>query len=178
MAAVTNLYARAFADVVFSAKLDAAKTTTDLSSLAETVRGSYDLRKVWSNPAVSFDQKIKILDALAAKMELVRQMRNFTAILIEKRRIGLLSEIAEQVKVELNERMGFVNADITSARDLAADEKTSLEAQLGRVTGKKVHASYAQDASLLGGAMIKVGSTIYDGSVRGQLQRMKAKISG
>ena len=74
--------------------------------------------------------------------------------------------------------MGFAEARITSFRDLSEPEKRTLEAQVGRLTGKKVRAKYSRDASILGGAVVRVGSTIYDGSVLGQLQRIREQIAG
>jgi len=78
---------------------------------------------------------------------------------------------------ELNRRLGFIEAQIVSARDLGQAERTALEAQVERLTGHKVRALYSQDGAILGGAIIKVGSTIYDGSVKGQLERIREAIS-
>ncbi|MFZ0808642.1 MAG: ATP synthase F1 subunit delta, partial [Candidatus Sulfotelmatobacter sp.] len=82
-----------------------------------------------------------------------------------------------QLEMELNDRMGFAEAQISSARDLSDAEKRTLEGQIEKATGKKVRAQYGLDPSLLGGAIVRVGSTIYDGSVKGQLERIKEAIS-
>jgi F-type H+-transporting ATPase subunit delta len=74
--------------------------------------------------------------------------------------------------------MGIEQARISSARPLTEAEKKSLEAQLATITGKTVRATYAEDASLLGGAVVRIGSTIYDGSVHGQLERIRTQITG
>ena len=84
----------------------------------------------------------------------------------------------EQVQAQVNERLGLADAEVTSARTLGDDEKRAFESQVGKASGKTVRATYTQDKSLLGGAVVKVGSTIYDGSVRGRLERMKAQIAG
>jgi F-type H+-transporting ATPase subunit delta len=136
------------------------------------------LRLVWLIPAIPPEKKFKLLDAIASSMGMARQVRNFIAILIEKRRLGMMPEIITQLKAELNERMGFADAEIISARSLADDERNILQAQISKITGKTVRAQFDQDRSLLGGATVKVGSTIYDGSVRGQLQKIKAQIAG
>ena len=177
MAGVTIRYARAFADVVFSMKLDAAKVTAELQSIIAVVNGSLELRRVWENPAVPSEQKLKLLDAIASRAEISKPTRNFIAVLIDHRRLGMLPVIAKQFEHELNERMGLAEAEVTSARELSADERHDLEAQIQKVTGKKVRAHYATDQSLLGGAMVRLGSTIYDGSVRGQLQKIKEQLS-
>jgi F-type H+-transporting ATPase subunit delta len=178
MSAVASRYARALADVVFSDKLDPAQTVQDIQTIAQFVDTNLDLRAVWVIPSIPIEQKLKLLDAIASEAGLTRQVRNFVAILIEKRRLNMMADLIIQLKIELNERMGIAEADVLSARLLADDERSTLEAQIARATGKTVRAQYEQDKSLLGGATVKVGSTIYDGSVRGQLQKMKAQIAG
>ncbi len=177
MAAVTSRYARAFADVVADLKLDPARTVEQLRSLVAVVNASDDLRRVWENPSIPAEQKRNLLDAIVQRMSLARPVRNFVAVLIDHHRIAALSEISRQFEVELDHRLGFAEAAISSARELSSTEKRQLEAQIERLSGKKVRASYAVDQGLLGGAMVKLGSTIYDGSVRGQLQKLKQELS-
>ena len=104
-------------------------------------------------------------------------VRNLMAVLIDHRRVQFLARIIEQLKKELDARMGIAEAQVTSARELGDAEKRALEAQIEKVTGKKVHAQFGLDASLLGGAVVRVGSTIYDGSVKGQLEKIREAIS-
>jgi len=99
-------------------------------------------------------------------------------VLIDHRRLPFLPRIVEQFEKELDSRLGFAEAQISSARELGDAEKRALEAQIQKTTGKKVRASYGLDSSLLGGAVVRVGSTIYDGSVKGQLERIREQISG
>jgi F-type H+-transporting ATPase subunit delta len=178
MAAVASRYARALADVVFSAKIDPAKTVQDLKEVAELLQSSRELKLIWDNPAVDPQQKHKLLDAIAALLGMARQLRNFIAIVIDRRRLSMLPHVIEQLQAELNERLGLADAEVISARTLGSDERTILEAQISKATRKTVRAHYEEDKALLGGAVVKVGSTIYDGSVRGQLQKMKAAIAG
>jgi F-type H+-transporting ATPase subunit delta len=177
MAAIANRYARALTDVVVARKLDVNTVTAGLDSIADMFKGSAELRTLFENPAVPADQKLKLLDSLVSRLGSPREVRNFVAILIDKRRMSLLEDIAEQFKIELNERLGFADAEVTSARELGADERAALEQQISSTTGKKVRARYRRDESLLGGVRVKVGSTVYDGSVRGQLERMKVALS-
>lgn len=177
MATVTNTYARAFADVVFERKLDAGKVLAEAQSLAASVAGSKDLREVWEAPSIPAEQKRELLDAIVAREKISRETRNFVAVLIDHRRIGFLDAIVKQFEQELNQRLGFAEAEITSARALGDAERRGLEAEVEKLTGKKVRARYAQDASILGGAVVRVGSTIYDGSVKGQLERLKEALS-
>jgi F-type H+-transporting ATPase subunit delta len=177
MAVVTSRYARALADVVMERKLDPASTVSEVYSVVELLNGSLDLRRVWENPAVPADQKRKLLDVIVARAGLGKEVRNFLAVLIDHHRVHQLGEIARLFETELNERLGFAEAEVSSARELSAAEKRDLELQIGKLTGKRVRAKYAVNTRLLGGAVVKVGSTIYDGSVHGQLQKIREQLS-
>jgi len=177
VASVASTYARAFADVVFGERLDASQATGGLRQISAIFGESVDLRRVWENPAVPVDQKRKLLDAIVQREGIQRPVRNLIAVLIDHRRLSFLPRIVEQFEKELDARLGFANAQISSARELGPNEKGALEAQIEKTTGKKVRASYGLDPSLLGGAVVRVGSTIYDGSVKGQLERIKEAIS-
>jgi F-type H+-transporting ATPase subunit delta len=177
MASVASIYARAFADVVLSAKLDAQRAIAELQSVGELLAESVELRRVWENPAVPAEQKRRLLDVIAKRDGISKPVRNLVAVLIDHRRVQFLGRIVQQLEKELDARLGFAEAEITSARELSDPEKRSLEAQVANVTGKKVRARYGQDGTLLGGAIVRVGSTIYDGSVKGQLERIREAIS-
>lgn len=177
MASVASTYARAFADVVFDAHLDAGRSINGLRQIASLFSQSLELRRVWENPAVPGDQKRNLLDAIVQREGIERPVRNLVAVLIDHRRLPFLSRIIEQLEKELDARLGFTEAQISSARELAEAEKRLLEAQIEKTTGRKVRASYGLDPSLLGGAVVRIGSTIYDGSVKGQLERIKEAIS-
>lgn len=177
MASVASTYARAFADVVFSEHLDASRAIGGLRQIVTLFNESVELRRVWENPAVPVNQKRKLLDAIAERDGIEKPVRNLIAVLIDHRRLPFLSRIVEQLEKELDARMGFAEAQISSARELGDTEKRTLEAQIAKTTGKKVRASYGLDPSLLGGAVVRIGSTIYDGSVKGQLERIKEAIS-
>jgi F-type H+-transporting ATPase subunit delta len=177
VASVASTYARAFADVVFDAHLDAGRAVAGLHQIASLLAESVELRRVWENPAVPADQKRKILDVIVQRDGIEKPVRNLVAVLIDHRRVQFLPRILEQLEKELDARLGFAEAQISSARELGNDEKRALESQIEKVTGKKVRAQYGLDASLLGGAVVRIGSTIYDGSVKGQLERIKEAIS-
>ncbi|HTC49117.1 MAG TPA: ATP synthase F1 subunit delta [Candidatus Aquilonibacter sp.] len=177
MASVASTYARAFADVVLDSHLDANRAISELRAIASLLSESLELRRVWENPAVPADQKRRVLDVIAQRDNISKQARNLIAVLIDHRRIHFLGPVIRQLEKELDARLGFAEAEITSVRELANAERQEFEAQVARLTGKKVRAHYSQDASLLGGAVVRVGSTIYDGSVKGQLERMKEAIS-
>ncbi len=177
MASVINTYARAFADVVFDRNLDAAETLQEAQSLAELVASSKELREVWETPSIPAEQKRGVLDAIVAREGISRPVRNFMAVLIDHRRVQFIAPIVKQFEQELNQRLGFTEAEITSAHELSEAERNALEAQVQKLTGRKVRARYSRDEAILGGVMVKVGSTIYDGSVKGQLERIRTAIS-
>jgi len=177
MAAVLARYARAFADVTIAHKLNAEKTVEELAEIATLVHGSRDLRNVLQNPAVSRAQKLALLDAIIKRTGGAKLLRNFLAVLIDHKRIATVGEVVELLKKELDRRMGIAEARVSSARSLTAAEKKSLEKELAEITGKTVRATYSEDAGLLGGVVVRMGSTIYDGSVLGRLQRMRAELA-
>ncbi len=178
MASVVGTYARAFADVVMTAKnkLDPDRALQELRRIEALLRESDPLRRVLENPSIPGDRKRAVLDAITARLGTTRQVRNFVAILTDNQRLPLFSEILRQTEQELNNRQGFAEAQVSSARQLSGPEKQMLEAEIAKMTGKKVRAIYEQDASLLGGAVVQVGSTIYDGSVKGQLERIHEQL--
>ena len=178
MASVVGTYARAFADVVMTARnqLDPARALQELHSVDALLKESDQLRRVLENPSIPGDRKRAVLDAITARLGTTRQVRNFVAVLTDNRRLPLFSEILKQVEQELNDRQGFAEAQVSTARPLGDPEKRMLEAEITRLTGKKVRARYEQDASLLGGAVVQVGSTIYDGSVKGQLEKIREQL--
>ncbi len=177
MASVASTYARAFAEVVLSSHLDADRSIAELRTIASLLAESSDLRRVWENPAIPAEQKRRVLDAIVGRDGISKQVRNLVAVLIDHRRVHFLDPVIKQLEKELDARLGFAEAEIISVRKLEDAEKREFEAQVEKLTGKKVRARYEQDASLLGGAVVRVGSTIYDGSVKGPLERMKEAIS-
>jgi F-type H+-transporting ATPase subunit delta len=177
MGAVAGRYARAFAEVVADHKLDPAKTVQELDDFVALLQGSHELHNVLLNPAVESRQKLGLLDAILKLIGGGKLMRNFIAVLISHKRIGQIGEIAAEFRKELDRRMGIAAAQVSSARELTATEKKSLEQKLATLTGMSVRTSYSEDADLLGGVVVRIGSTVYDGSVRGQLRRIRQEIA-
>jgi F-type H+-transporting ATPase subunit delta len=103
-------------------------------------------------------------------------VRNLIAVITDHQRLHELNEIVTEYAALADQDAGWADAEITSARALNAEDRAELEAQVGKLAGSRVRATYLEDSSLLGGAIVKVGSTVYDGSVRGQLQQLKQKL--
>jgi len=176
MAAFVSRYARAFADVVAQEKLDTAALDRQMNDFLGTFDGSAELRALFTNPAVAATQKVGILDKLNAKLGLQKQLRNLLAVLINNDRIGDIHEVVQAYRVELQERQGIRHAEIVTARELNEQDRSGLVAGVGKLAGAKVEASFKLDESILGGAVVRIGSTVYDGSLRGRLERLKAAL--
>lgn len=177
MSAIVSRYASAFLDVVTSAKLDVAAVGRELDDFLATWEGSAELRTFFSNPAVTAKQKVAILDTLNAKLGIKKELRNLLAVLIDNDRIGAVVEVAAAYRALLQQRLGIEQAEIATARPLSSQERETLVAEIGKLAGAKIEASFKLDASILGGAVVRIGSTVYDGSVRGRLERLKEVLS-
>ncbi len=173
MAAFASRYARAFADVVASAHLDVGAIDGQLKDFLATWDGSRELREVFEDPSIPAPQKVAILDTMNRKLGLQRELRNLIAVLINHDRIAQIHEVAEAYRVEMQERLGIRQAEIITARDLSAQEQQSLIEGAARLAGTQVQATFRQDKDILGGTIVRIGSTVYDGSVRGRLERLK-----
>ena len=172
-------YARAFADVVASARLDAAALDRQFHDFLATWDGSTELREVFLNPAVPAVQKVAVLDKLNAKMGLQRELRNLIAVLINHDRIGAVHEVATAWRAEMQERLGIRQAEIVTARELNEGERTELLAGVGKLAGARIDPTFKLDPAIIGGTVVRIGSTVWDGSVRGRLERLKeALIAG
>jgi F-type H+-transporting ATPase subunit delta len=177
MAAVNFRYARALAAVVDEQKLDAAATQQQLHDFSTTLQSSHDLREVLENPSIPEAQKLGLLDALAAKTGMSKTVRNFVALLASHQRLNALGEIIAAYAAIADEESSVTEAEVVSANALDASSKQVLEAQIAKLAnGNKVSATYSQDPTLLGGAIVRIGSTVYDGSIRGQLQQLKQRL--
>jgi F-type H+-transporting ATPase subunit delta len=179
MAAFVSRYATAFADVVTAAKLDTAAIDAQLTDFIATWQGSPELREFFENPAIPAVQKVDVLDKLNVKLKLQKELRNLIAVLISNDRIAQVSEVAQAYRRLLQEQLGIRPAEITTARELDTNEQVALISEIVKLAGSRIEASFTLDKSILGGTVVRIGSTVYDGSVRGRLERLKeALIAG
>lgn len=168
-------YAAALADVALEHKQSEA-VARGLAAVSDLYKSSADLRNFLASPAVDATAKRGLVEKLSAPLALRPELRNFLHLLVDNRRTQLLEEISAAFRSEVTSRLGIAQASVTSARELSAGEKKQLNETLEKLTGKKVEAAYALDASLLGGAVVQIGSTVYDGSVRSQLNRLREQL--
>jgi F-type H+-transporting ATPase subunit delta len=177
-AAVANRYARALVDVVTASTspVQPEDAVRQVRAVEEMIAGSSELRTALLTPAIPNSRKRAVIGRLLAEMSVSDLIRNFVYVIINHRRIGLLPEISEAFELLMDQRLGFVRAEVTSATALDARRSAGLEAELSRLTGKKMRLRFAVDSSLLGGALARIGSTVYDGSIRGQLQQLRREL--
>jgi F-type H+-transporting ATPase subunit delta len=177
MAVFAARYARALADVVLDAKLNTTEVEQQLEDFAATFAGSKDLKELLLNPSISVQKRVAILDKINSRVGCGPQVRNFMAVLIRHERLGALREILEEYRLEMNRRLSISDAEVVTARPLEDQERAELEGQVSVLAGhNKVNATFREDKSLIGGVIVRIGSTIYDGSVRGRLERLKERL--
>lgn len=177
MAVIAAPYARAFADVVQEAHLNAQDVQQQLDGFVAAWEESADLREVFLDPSFPAEQKVGILDKLNVRLGMSVQARNFIAVLIQHDRLNMLEEVLAEYRREMNQRLGISEVYVTTARPLADDERRGIEQKVAALTGAQVQATYHEDKSLLGGVVVRVGSTVYDGSVKGRLDRLKEQLA-
>lgn len=177
MAAFVARYAQAFLEVVTAEKLDTAAIEAQLKDFLATWNGSRELREFFINPAVPVAQKVEFLDTLNKKLGMRKELRNLIAVLIHNDRIGHVDEVAAAYRKLLQEQLGIRQAEIVTARELGAAERDALVVEVGKLAGARIEASFKLDKSILGGTVVRIGSTVYDGSVRGRLDRLKEALT-
>jgi len=178
MAAFASHYAQAFLDVVTSRKLDPTAIDRQLRDFLATWDGSRELREFFVNPAIPAKQKVEFLDKMNALLGMQKELRNLLAVLIDNDRIGHVREVARSYRRALQERLGIRQVQIVTARELGKQEQTILEAEAAKLANSRIEACFELDESILGGTVVRIGSTVYDGSVRGRLERLKAQLTG
>ncbi len=173
--AVASRYAAALADAALD-EGNAERVRGDLAAFVDAFEESPELRNVLETPSVAPELKHKVVDELTKRMNLAPEVRNFVFLLLDHNRTEMLREIQRAFHGALNARLGIADAEVVSARELSGEERRELTEALERRTGKRIEARFSQDASLLGGAVVRVGSVVYDGSVREQLTRLREQL--
>jgi F-type H+-transporting ATPase subunit delta len=147
-----------------------------LRSFASLLKEQPEARRLLENPTMAGDGRVRLLKEISGALSFDRRVANFVSLLADRNRLGLLEEIIVQYQKLLDERMGIVRARVTAARSLDPAQQRELAAKLEQITGKQVRMEVAIDPSLIGGVIAQVSSTIYDGSVRQQLQAFKSRL--
>lgn len=170
-------YANALADVAL-AQGAADPALKQLKDFVAAYAESAELRNVLANPAVPKEEKHSVIEKIAARLGANKIIRNFLFVIVDHHRTHILPEILETFQDVVRQRAGIAEAEISSAVELSAAQKKRFAQILERLTGKKIEATFSLDPALLGGAVVRVGDTIYDGSVRNSLNEMRARLAG
>jgi F-type H+-transporting ATPase subunit delta len=180
LGALAMRYARALADVVTApgSKIDARAASAELGAFERLLAESADLKTALESPAVPPPRKRAVAGRLAKDLALSDVIRRFLFVLIDRRRTALLHEIGEAFESVMDERLGIARAEVLSARPLSAPQQQEIVAGLARLTGKQTRAQFGVQDDLIGGVMARIGSTVYDGSVRGQLEALRQRLAG
>jgi F-type H+-transporting ATPase subunit delta len=174
---IARRYAAALADIV----LESGQTDTVKAELAgwnDIFATSGDLRNVFSNPAISHVSKEKLLESLISRSKPTKTTANFLRILLRNGRLTEISQINDRFDSVLQERSGIVAAEITTAREMPDSERSAFQANLEKLTGKRVTVSYSINEEIIGGVVTRIGSTVYDGSVKSKLESLKEQLIG
>lgn len=174
---IARRYASALADVVLKSG-DAESVKTELAVWAQLFVGNGDLQNVLGNPSIAHQAKERVLTELLKKMNPSRTTSNFLRVLLQNNRLTDVAAISERFASVLAERSGIVNAEVISARELPSDEKQEFEKTLEKLTGKDMQITFTVDPNLIGGAVTRIGSTVYDGSVRAKLDTLRQQLAG
>ena len=169
-------YANALADVALAqGAADAAQK--QLGDFAAAFGLSAELRNFLTSPGVPREAKHEVIEKIAGRIGAGRIIRNFLFVIADHQRTHILPEIVASFQEVIRQRQGIAEAEISSASELSAAQKQRFAQTLERLTGKKIEAKYSLDPALLGGAVVRVGDTIYDGSVRSSLNEMRARLT-
>lgn len=176
--AVSRHYAAALADAVFAPKsgLEPKQAVEQLQAAASLIDGSNDLERALLSPAVTRPRKEAVVARLADELGLNRLIRNFLLVLVSHRRVSDVDEIAKTFDLIVDERMGWIPAEIASARELAPEQRQQIEKTLGTRLGKFIRARYEVDPALIGGVRARVASREYDATVRGKIDSLRQRL--
>jgi F-type H+-transporting ATPase subunit delta len=174
---VARRYASALADVIIE-RGEQVQVQEELAAWEEMVIGNRLLLEAFSNPTVAYRQKEKVLGELISRTKVRPTTANFLRILLKNQRLAELPQVNARLAQILDDRSGVASAQVISARPVSDAIQASLAEKLGQMTGKRIRLSFETDETLLGGIVTRIGSTIYDGSVRNQLRRLGEELAG
>jgi F-type H+-transporting ATPase subunit delta len=173
--AVARRYAKALCELVDAASVEA--TRVGLNELARIVSESSSLKHVLASPAFGFEEKREVLAALSRRLQCPPIFSDFLAQLVKKNRAGFLKEIAEEFTALANQQKGIKQVAVASARGMSPAEQESLRARLRDLLRHEINMTFHVEPSLLSGLSIRIGSMIFDSTVRGRLTAMRALVA-
>lgn len=177
-AAIVNRYANALVSVVLAdSGIKPSDAVHQLRNFEAVAKGSPDLGIVLASPAVSMPRKRAVIRGIAGRLGLAPIIRNFLLVLSDHRRMPALTQVVDAFELALDERLGYVHAQVRSAFELNEHQRNHISQQLGKLAGGKVRMRFEIEPDLIGGVTARIGSTVYDGSVRGRLAAMRQRLA-
>lgn len=173
---IARRYASALAEVALD-RNEEARVQQEINSWSALIEDNPLLREVFANPTIAYDQKRKVLEELISRTRVGDTSASFLRVLLRNQRLAQLKYVAERFGQVLDERHGIVGANVTTARPMPEDLKTALRDALSKKTGRTVRLSFTTDEAIIGGVVTQIGSTIFDGSVQGQLERLAVQLA-
>jgi len=174
MSVAANRYAKALLDVLYPASAELG--LEQLVKFSSLLSSEAQMRQLFENPTIAAERRKEVFKGIADSLSYESYVRNFINLLMERNRLDLLADIIVAYEKLLDEKLGIVRARVTSAGPLDAAQQRDIAARLEQVTGKHVRVELSVDPTLIGGVVARVGSTIYDGSIRQQLQVFKQRL--
>lgn len=174
--ALAMRYARALFDVALQ-ESSPERVGDQLTAFVEMVRGHAELTRVFANPAVPARMKRGIVERLTAEVALEAPLRKLLVLVADRDRLGLLADLASAYHARLLQHQQVVEAHVTTATPLAADRAEAIAGGLASHTGRRVRLTTSVDPALIGGVVARIGSTVYDGSVARQLERLRDRLA-
>lgn len=170
-----NRYAKALFEVALQEKADLQKIAHDLAEVTD-VLGNPELQQAVARVVVPDAARVALIEQIADRLGVAVQVKKLLVMLTQGRRLNLVADLTDAYRERLLAHQNVVRAEVRSAAPLSPEKTRALEHSLANVTGKKVELSVSVDPELLGGVVATIGSTVYDGSVRTQLQRMRQEL--
>jgi F-type H+-transporting ATPase subunit delta len=174
---IARRYASALADVAIERK-EEREVQQEIDQWASMIEANAQLKEVFANPTIAYDEKRKVLEALITRTRVRPTTASFLRVLLRNQRLSQLRDVAERFAHVLDERAGVVSADVTTAKPISEDLKNTVRETLAAATGRRVRVSFNTDETIIGGMVARIGSTIFDGSVQNRLNRLSEELAG
>lgn len=153
------------------------KLGREVRALAAAVRASEELADTLANPAIPRSERRKVLEAVAVRVGASKLTLHLAFLLLDRERVGALPDVSRELDVMIDDALGRVKAEVTTAQPLSQDQRKKIQGVLEHISGRKVEMETVEDPNLLGGVVAKVGDRLYDGSLRSQLERMRESLA-
>ena len=173
---LSRKYARALADVA-DQEGAAARVQKELSEFASLLRGNSELKGVLCNPSIPFQSKRKIVEAVSGLAGFSTLSLNFFLVILGHNRMEEFETFLSAFLEVMDQRAGIVRVDVYSSGKLGEQVQEELQREIAKLVRAQVKLKYHVDDTVIGGVRIQVGSTVYDGTVRTQLEQLKRRLT-